>query len=163
MPIFWIDSLRIRQDLSNVLGIATRIIADRYIQREVFRKRPYRFPGVFTSAIRLASFHPARYQGWALVGIWAVSAQRNIPRIRPTSSSPSWEKPKPKRSTPHVPSVETRLSLRTESSQTERYACKRFAFSQMDTIGIQKTFQGKAVTRMDQGGKAKLNSGARAA
>ncbi|MGD0173337.1 MAG: hypothetical protein ABSC61_02715 [Anaerolineales bacterium] len=59
MPIFWIDSLRIRQDLSNVLGIATRNIAEGYIQREVFLKRPYHFPGVFTSAIRLSLF-PSR-------------------------------------------------------------------------------------------------------
>lgn len=56
MPIFWIDSLRIQQALSNVLGIATRNMAEGYIQREIFRKRPYRFPGVFTSAIRLSLF-----------------------------------------------------------------------------------------------------------
>jgi hypothetical protein len=59
MPIFGIDSLRIRQDLSNVLGIETRNVAEGYIQREVFRKRLYRFPGVCTSAIRLNLF-PSR-------------------------------------------------------------------------------------------------------
>jgi hypothetical protein len=55
--------------------------------------------------------------------------------------------------------MDTRLSLRTESSQAAGYARKRFAFSPMDTNrNIKDHPRERGIARMAQGGKTKLNN-----